>query len=220
MIIALNFNAPELAEELVNQLPEAWIVQIGEGKTVQNQLYRIKENKYWVGNWVDVFNVLWRTFCKPGKEQNMPQYPYIWMVNDDITGATMRMYHDLIEIAEDHDAFMVTPAFNSPHSIFHPVVGNDIREVNWVDMCCPLINFEKYLALEGFDPAFKGYGADIDLSVRAREKGLKMIVSDQHEIYHIGGYTVKKNNTWEQSNVDEMNKVLMAKYGKVWHELV
>lgn len=216
MIAALSFNAPELAEELVKQVPEVKLIEI-ESHELEQAWFYLPKNEFWVRNWQRVINLICEeTFAIDNRS---PEYPYLWMLNDDITGASMEMYHELVKCAKELNSFMITPSFNSPHQVFHNK-QTGIREVNWVDMCCPLINLEMFNNLGGFDLDFKGYGADIDLSYRAREKGLKMYVHDIFEINHIGGYTVYKNNTWEQSNVDEMNRVLLAKYGKTWNQLI
>lgn len=217
MIAALSFNAPELAEKLVEQLPKVSIIEVETHLVRKNRWFNLEKNEYWVGNWAKVFDIMWRTYEK--KDSEWHKYPYVWMVNDDIEGASMEMYRSLIETAKEFDAFMVTPSFNSPHKVFHSQ-GEGLREVNWIDMTAPLIDLRKYWALGGFDKAFTGYGADIDLAVRAREKDYKMIVDDELHLHHIGGYSVAKNNTWEQSNLDHMNEILMKKYGKVWHELI
>jgi GT2 family glycosyltransferase len=139
------------------------------------------------------------------------------MLNSDINGASIEMYETLLYYANSTNAFMITPAFNSPHSLFHPI-GNTLRQVNWVDMAAPLINVKKYKQIGGFDLAFKGYFADIDLCHRANAEAFKMYVDDTLKVEHLGGYTVQKEAKHEQANMSD-NDILIKKYGKSWNEL-
>jgi GT2 family glycosyltransferase len=94
----------------------------------------------------------------------------------------------------------------------------NLRQVNWVDMAAPLINVKKYKQIGGFDLAFKGYFADIDLCHRANAEGFKMYVDDTLKVEHLGGYTVQKEAKHEQASMSD-NDILIKKYGKSWNEL-
>jgi GT2 family glycosyltransferase len=116
------------------------------------------------------------------------------------------------------DLLMITPAFNSPHSLFHKRKTYLTREVNWIDMTCPIINVDMYKKLGGFDLQFKGYFADVDLCYRARLAGLIMAIDDIQEVNHIGSYTVQKEDKWDQANASD-NELIVKKWGKNWTEL-
>jgi GT2 family glycosyltransferase len=79
-------------------------------------------------------------------------------------------------------------------------------------MAAPLINVKKYKQLGGFDLAFKGYFADIDLCHRAKQEGFKMYCDDTIQVNHLGGYTVQKEAKHEQASMDD-NSILINKYG-------
>ena len=200
MIASLIYNTPELIPILKSQLPEIFLIDVSEDPLEGCNLH-YNENLYWVGNW--------DKFLKSTSEK------YVWMLNSDITGASTKMYNELLDTAKKLNTFMVTPSFNSPHVLFH----NGNKYVNWVDMCCPLINVEMYKDLGGFDLDFKGYGADIDLCYRARKKLLKMYVTN-HVINHVGGYSVIKNNVHIQSDVALMNNLLIKKYNLSYNYLI
>jgi hypothetical protein len=203
MIATLIYNTPELVEVLKSQAPEIFIIDAGSDKPINGAHIRYEENKYWVGNW--------DRFLRSTNAE------YVWMLNSDINGATSAMYKELEHFARATDAFIVTPAFNSPHSLFHPS-GKTLRQVNWVDMAAPLINVKKYKQIGGFDLAFKGYFADIDLCHRANAEGFKMYVDDTLKVEHLGGYTVQKEAKHEQASMSD-NDILINKYGKSWNEL-
>ena len=207
MKAALCFNSPEMALQLKEQLPDVIIIDAGSNPPIEFAHMRLKENRYWVKNWHEVLT----SFHNMGVK-------YLLMANDDITGMCETKYQNLLQIMKATDAFMVTPSFNSPHQVFHSR-GTGFREVNWVDMTCPLVDLDKFWKLGGFDLEFNGYFADIDLCYRARQKGMKMYVADHLKIHHIGGYTVSKEGTWAQSNMED-NQILVKKYGKSWSELI
>jgi GT2 family glycosyltransferase len=208
MKIALCYNSPEMAEQLQAQLPSVFIVDAGSNPPLKDAFMALSTNKYWVNNWHSVLEYLHGNLKKR----------FIWLLNDDVKGVSEEMYQALLSKMQETNAFMITPAFNSPHSVFHKQ-GNDLREVNWVDMTAPLIDLDKYFELGGFDLNFKGYFADVDLCYRARQKGFKMYVLDSFEFEHIGGYTVNKEGMSEQSNMAH-NQILIDKYGKSWNELI
>lgn len=204
MIASLIYNTPELVPVLKAQIPDIFIIDAGSKEPIPSAHLRYEDNRFWVGNW--------DRFLRSTNAQ------YVWALNSDITGATVEMYSQLLQAAISLDAFIITPAFNSPHKVFESI-GNIIRPCSWVDMAAPLINVKKYKQLGGFDLSFKGYFADIDLCYRARQENFKMYVDDTQNVQHSGGYTVIKEAKHEQANLDD-NTILINKYGKSWHELI
>lgn len=204
MIASLIYNTPELVPILKAQIPSIFIIDAGSKEPIPGAHLRYEDNRFWVGNW--------DRFLRSTNAQ------YVWALNSDITGATVEMYSQLLEAAISLNAFIITPAFNSPHALFHSI-GEEIRFCNWVDMAAPLINVKKYKQIGGFDLNFKGYFADVDLCYRARQEKMEMYIHDKLKISHAGGYTVIKENKHEQSNLDD-NTILINKYGKSWHELI
>jgi len=204
MIASLIYNTPELVESLKKQIDTIFIIDAGSTEKIEGSQIRYDDNRFWVGNW--------DRFLRSTNAE------WVWMLNSDITGASIEMYETLLYYANSTNAFMITPSFNSPHNLFYSK-SNTIREVSWVDMAAPLINVKKYKQLGGFDLAFKGYFADIDLCHRAKQEGFKMFVDDTLQVNHIGGYTVQKEAKHEQASMDD-NLILINKYGKSWNELI
>jgi len=203
MIASLCVDCPELAVQMRKQLPDINIIDCGSIPPISGAFKRYPDNLMWVRNWSRVIEEI--------------DAKYLWMLNDDLLGLKPFMYDSLINDLIQHDALMITPAFNSPHQVFHQR-DFGIREVKWIDMTCPLIDLDKFRQLGGFDTSFIGYFADIDLSVRAREAGMRMYVSDDFEVQHLGGYTVKKLHC-DQSNF-RYNDILLKKYNMNWNELI
>jgi hypothetical protein len=204
MIATLIYNTPELVEKLRAQIPDIFIIDAGSTIPIPGANLRYEDNRYWVGNW--------DRFLKSIDAE------YVWMLNSDVEGVSKTMFDSLFSEMWDEDLFMITPSFNSPHSIFHKQTSYLTREVNWVDMTCPIINVDMYKKLGGFDLQFKGYFADVDLCYRARLAGLRMAVDDFEKVNHLGSYTVQKEDKWEQANASD-NELIVKKWGKNWTEL-
>ena len=204
MIASLIYNTPELVEPLKSQIQSIFIIDAGSTPRIEGSHIRYEDNRFWVGNW--------DRFLRSTNEE------WVWMLNSDITDATIDKYNELINYAVATNSFMITPSFNSPHQLFHSKT-NTIREVSWIDMAAPLINVKKYKQLGGFDLSFKGYFADIDLCHRAKQEGFKMYCDDTIQVNHLGGYTVQKEAKHEQASMDD-NSILINKYGKGWNELI
>jgi hypothetical protein len=204
MIASLIYNTEELIPILQDQIADIFLIDAGSSEPIQGCHIRYETNLFWVGNW--------DRFLRSTNAQ------YVWMLNSDITGASIEMYNVLLHYAISTDAFMITPSFNSPHKVFHSI-GDKMRLCNWIDMAAPLINVKKYKQLGGFDLNFKGYFADIDLCFRARQENMKMYIDDTLYVNHLGGYTVIKEAKHQQANLAD-NDLLINKYGKSWHELI
>jgi len=211
MISSILYNTPELVKPLREQYSDICLIDGGSDTPIYGCHRFIFFNEYWVGNWDKVLRYLNKLGIK-----------YIWMVNSDISsGIDVCYYESAKRQMKKCDLFMMTPSFNSPHEIFNmkPINTNAI-ETKWIDMCCPIIDVEKYVELGGFDLQFKGYFADIDLCKRARDKGFKMAIDYSHYCEHIGGYTVNKEAKHEQSNMADA-ELLCQKWGvKHYTELI
>lgn len=203
MIASLIYNTPELIPILRGQVPDIYLIDVSD-KPLKDCNKRYDTNLMWARNW---HRFLMETEAK-----------FVWMLNSDVNGISKEMYLDLTMLMHP-DVLMITPSFNSPHAIFQQTNKEILKQVNWIDMTCPLINVELYHKLGGFDPKFKGYFADIDLCYRARQAGYKMFVDYSIELNHIGSYTVEKTGKWEQAAIDD-NQILVEKYGKNWYELI
>ena len=209
MIASLIFNEHELIQNLRAQFgDEIKLIDCGSTIPVEGAYKRYEDNLLWTGNW--------QRFLM---ELDPKEYPYVWMVNSDVEGLRARYFETITSCFNKLD-FMGTYAFNSPHYLFHKQTGCSIRFAKWVDMTAPIINLAKFQELGGFDLRLKGYGADVDLCYRARQKGYTAFIDDSIRFHHIGGYTVNKNNTHEQSNAEEMYRLLCEKWGvNHWTEL-
>lgn len=78
------------------------------------------------------------------------------------------------------------------------------REVDIVTGCLFLIQRETWEALGGFDPAFKMYGEEADLCIRAKAAGARPMITPEATIVHYGGAS-------ERVRADKMVRLMRAK---------
>ncbi len=213
----LNYKRHDLAESMGRQLEGCPMVmafdnggELGDDLPGVDLVLHRKKNLMFARGWNWAMKVL-----QPSV------YKYVWMLNDDLEGVDRGMLDWLVRVFPD-DAAIVTPAFNSPHPIFHPQPPGGLRQVSWVDWCCPLVRKEAWEDVGEFDPRFVGYGADLDWCRRAREKGWKFYVHNGLVVHHLGSATALSQGLQsKQGNVAEMNRLLKEKWGvKDWSEMV
>jgi N-acetylglucosaminyl-diphospho-decaprenol L-rhamnosyltransferase len=67
--------------------------------------------------------------------------------------------------------------------------------VEWVHGACMLVSVDAYRALGGFDETFFMYWEDVDLCLRAWQRGYRCVVEPRASIRHVGGATVRSGQT-------------------------
>ena len=214
----LNYRRHDLAQAMARQLAgEAFPVYAfdnGGGLDLQStrrvRVVRREDNLLFARGWN------WAMRYLAGVE--VPKF--VWMLNDDLEGVSQTMLAILVGDFPE-DAAAITPAFNSPHPVFHRR-GRGLREVSWVDWCSPLVRMEAWADVGPFDSRFLGYGADLDWCKRARDRGWTFYVHDDLEVHHLGSETALSQGLQEQQgNVALMNQALGEKWGVGdWSEMV
>ena len=71
---------------------------------------------------------------------------------------------------------------------------NDTREVFWATGACMFVRREVFRELGGFDVRFFAHMEEIDLCWRMHNRGYRVMVCPDAEVYHIGGGTLPKTN--------------------------
>lgn len=203
----LTFNRQDLADAMWRQLPGGYCLDNGSARLIQGAQYRRETNGYFTGGW--------------NTAMQYATADWVWMLNDDVEGVSWAMLHSLEDIARRiPDCAVITPAFSSPHAIFHAMGNAESRPVPWIDWCCPVVRREAWERVGGFDESVAGYGADIDWCTRAKALGWRFYVSDRFSVHHIGSATAMSEGTAGiQSDVGRMDDMLRRKYGRGWQEL-
>ncbi|MEA3286104.1 MAG: glycosyltransferase family 2 protein [Candidatus Marinimicrobia bacterium] len=63
-------------------------------------------------------------------------------------------------------------------------IRTDTQATDYITGCCLMLPTELAHQMGGFDPAFKMYGEDVDLSLRCRAAGYQLAFVPQSKIYH------------------------------------
>jgi GT2 family glycosyltransferase len=138
---------------------------------------------------------------------------YIYLINND-TLVEEDALEKLVEVAEANPgAGLVAPVihdFDPPQAIWFSGSALDLRrgaawhdnarqpsreeppyEVPWVTGCAMLVRAQLLGRLGGFDDRYYLSWEDVDLSVRVRNEGQKLLVAPAARIYHKGGQSGK-----------------------------
>lgn len=212
LAVVLSYNQPHLARRMWEQLGNQMVLidcASADVPKVDCEVIRLKENRLFAANWNAAMAHLY------------DRADYIWMLNSDVEGVSIPMLRRLVGHAVEGGYGAVTPAFNSPHAIFHSR-GRGVREVRWLDWCAPVVSTAMWKHVGPFDAdLFPGYGADIDFSHRARQIGYRFAVCDNQIIHHLGSQTaLAEGLQGAQGDVGGMNAGLSRKWGvKDWSEL-
>jgi GT2 family glycosyltransferase/tetratricopeptide (TPR) repeat protein len=86
---------------------------------------------------------------------------------------------------------------------------NQFRELDMVTGACLMIHRELHLKLAGFDEAYRNGVEDIDLCVRARAAGWKVVYEPKATVYHLEGQSAGRFD-----HVKENLEVFFARWGK------
>jgi GT2 family glycosyltransferase len=198
-------NTPDLADAMQRQLPGVMIVDNGSEPSILGAHIWLPRNRGFAGGWNDAMVGMYQL----GAE-------WVWMLNSDVAGASPDMARELAGQATAGGYAVVTPAFNSPHALFHRADSDGIRPVSWIDWCCPMVSMVDWIAVGPFDERSTGYFADIDWCYRARMLGSRFAVADGLRVEHAGGETARRmGHTW-----DADDGWLREKWGKRWTEMV
>ena len=206
VIAVLTYNQPQFVAELRQQIGSSLcVIDNASNPPIPEADIVVPENRYFAGGWNYAMKFL--------------HGEWIAMLNDDITGISLPMIYDLIDIADANNYAAISPAFNSPHPHMQPH-GAGLREVNSIDWVATIIRKDAWSEVGGFNEAFPGYGSDLEIAYRLKQKGYKLAVDDRHVIHHIGGAAAIAGGTQHiQGNVQAMNEAFNTLYGvRDWTE--
>ena len=86
---------------------------------------------------------------------------------------------------------------------------NQFRELDMVTAACLMINRDLHLKLAGFDEVYRNGVEDIDLCVRARAAGYKVVYEPKATVYHLEGQSAGRFN-----HVNENLTIFFQRWGK------
>lgn len=207
-IAVLTYNQPRLVGDLCDIFgPYLLVIDNGSTIPIPYVTTRVPENRYFSGGWNYAMKEI--------------DADWVAMLNDDIEAITLEMIDELIDDAERNNFDVISPAMNGPHQHMN-ANGTGLRQVPFIDWVAPIIRKKAWDDVGGFNEAFPGYGSDLDIAYRLRQKGYRLGVSDVHVIHHMGGTAALAAGTQHiQGNVTAMNETLHRLYGvQDWTEFV
>jgi GT2 family glycosyltransferase len=164
-------------------------------------------------------NLGWEGGLKLGLENSTT--PYVVFMNDDtyIPLSSTGWAYQMLQQFEDPLVAAVGPSSNcvmGAQNIFVPTPCDLNLEVNMLIGFCMMVRREALEKVGGIDTSMPYHGDDIDLSIRFREAGYKLICNKGVFVYHHGFKTGQREFGSEWNSVlmtEKTNNWLIRKHG-------
>jgi GT2 family glycosyltransferase len=196
LISTLNYNQPELTDNLIKQLThdksfnshELMVVDNGSSKQPANSTtHKLEENLYFGGG----LNIVLEYFLQSRHE-------YFVLFNNDLIFHGPRLLTNMVQEMRDNDLSLYSPAITNTGAdqCFWKQMWNwgtgTVREVQFIDFMCPVMRRDLAEAIVKFpDELFLGWGADFYSGMIAEQNGMKVGVSDNITLSHLVSQTFK-----------------------------
>lgn len=196
LIATLNYNQPDLTDNLVSQLHrgndlskhELMIVDNGSTKPLaKTTTHQLNENIFFGGG----LNMILEYFLSTTHE-------YFALFNNDLIFHGPRLIDSMLIEMQTNNLALYSPAIINTgiEQCFWRQMWNwgtgTVREVPFIDFMCPVFNREFAEHITKFpDELFLGWGPDFYAGILAEEAGFKIGVSDNITLSHLVGQTFK-----------------------------
>ncbi|RFA13897.1 hypothetical protein B7R21_07490 [Subtercola boreus] len=231
LVVIPAFGSPELTDAVVADLcrdesdldPAVRIVVVDNaGDYVLPQgnieVYRPGRNLRWIGaaNWA------LQTSSREGHEVCVVLNNDIRLSPAFLSGllAPFGTENDLALVASCYDDFWLHQrAHTIPPSAAEYAPRDVLRDVAFCDGTALAFSVPSVSELGGLDEVTfsgHGYGADIDLAIRARAAGLRCVVTEGAYVSHLRRQTMNRTGQSSEGNRAEILDGLNAKWGDGW----
>lgn len=164
-------------------------------------------------------NLGWEGGLKEGLKHT--SNPYVVFMNDDtfIPLSSSGWVYEMLMNFEDKTVGAVGPGTNCAmglQNIFIPTPNVMDMEVNFLIGFCLMVKREVLDKVGGIDDSHPNHGDDLDLSIRLREAGYKLICNKGVFVYHHGFKTGQREHGSEWNSVEMTEKTnhwLIKKHG-------
>ncbi len=85
---------------------------------------------------------------------------------------------------------------------------NEIAEIDWASGCALFIRKDDFYRIGGFDEVFFAHQEEIDLCLRLKQWGKRILYCPDSQVYHAGGGTLKKSSS-KKTYLNFRNNLLM-----------
>lgn len=196
LISTLNYNQPELTDNLIKQLRrgndlsqhEIMVLDNGSTKPIaQSTTHQLTDNIFFGGG----LNVIMEHFLESDHE-------YFVLFNNDLIFHGPRLIDNMLREMQENDLALYSPAITNTGAdqCFWKQMWNwgtgKVRLVPFIDFMCPVIRRDLAEYIVKF-PAelFLGWGPDFYAGIKAQEVGFKVGVSDNITLSHLVSQTFK-----------------------------
>ena len=237
-ILIPTYDNPQYLTPLLNSIFKLGAVQAGFAKLyiINNGKQDLKSQLAHLPNTKVITpekNVGWEGGCALGMEESSSEF--VCFQNDDtfIPKTSYLLYEKMLIPFADRNVAAVAPATTTAsgvQSIFHPNSPYFDTAVRWLIFCCVTLRRKDVEAVGGVDTTLPG-GDDLDMSIRLRQAGKKLIVTPDAFLIHHGfktgtrlhgdGYAGVPNGWNSQQMIERTNMHLIRKHGfKTWTETI
>lgn len=224
LIATLNYNQPELTDNLIkqlhrgNDLSKHELIVIDNGSTkelAKSTTHKLSENLFFGGG----LNVALDYFLSSKHE-------YFILFNNDLIFHGPRLLDNMIKEMKDNDIALYSPSITNTGAdqCFWKQMWNwgtySVRQVPFIDFMCPI--FRKDIAemiIKFPDELFLGWGPDFYSGIIAEENNLKVGVSDNITLSHLvsqtfktGAIEIKESDFCSQADKNMHDFFLNSKY--------
>lgn len=197
LIATLNHNLPSLTDNLIEQLQkdplfnnsELMVVDNGSIETLSKYTtHRLEENVFFGGG----FNLVLEYFLTTNHD-------YLYFLNNDLIFHGPSFLTTSLKEAKESNASVYSPSIiNASIEQCHWKQmwnwGIGLREVDWIDFQCPLIDRKTLEIIKEYPiELIYGWGLDFYTGCITKNNSLKTIVSDTNTICHLNSQTFKQN---------------------------
>lgn len=196
LLATLNYNQPELTDNLVDQLKrdttfsehELMVVDNGSTKELaKSTTHKLPENLFFGGGLNTIMDYFLST-----------DHDYFVLFNNDLIFHGPRLIQNMLEEIKSNNLDLYSPSItNSGKDQCHwKQMWNwgtgTVREVEFIDFMCPVFSRKLAKEIKQYpNELFLGWGPDFYTGILAQEKGLKTGVSDNITLTHLVSQTFK-----------------------------
>jgi GT2 family glycosyltransferase len=196
LIATLNYNQPDLTDNLVSQLyrgndlskHELMIVDNGSTKPLaKTTTHQLNENIFFGGG----LNMILEYFLST-------THDHFALFNNDLIFHGPRLIDNMLREMKENDLALYSPSITNAGAdqCFWRQMWNwgtgTVRPVSFIDFMCPVFrrDFAEYL-IKFPDELFLGWGPDFYAGIQSEVAGLRIGVSDNITLSHLVGQTFK-----------------------------
>lgn len=196
LLATLNYNQPELTDNLVGQLKrdttfdEHELMVLDNGSTTdlaKSTTHRLETNIFFGGG----LNVIMEYFLSTS-------HSHFVLFNNDLIFHGPRLIQNMLGEIKEHSLDLYSPSIvNSGAGQCHwrqmwNWGTNSVRTVGFIDFMCPVFSRSLAQEIKKYpDELYLGWGPDFYTGIVAQEKGFKIGVSDNITLTHLVSQTFK-----------------------------